>query len=71
MGSTPTNSTTTTVVNPVVAAIGAVATDIGAAAVTFGALNNTEASAIVTCVVGIASAAFVIANALHHRANNA
>lgn len=66
----PTKSTEVTVTNPVTAAIGAVATDVGTAAVTFGVLNNTEVSAIVTVVVGVASAAYVIANALHHKANN-
>lgn len=65
-----TNSTTVSVTNPVTAAVSAFVADVGTAAVTFGVLNNTEASAIVTAVVGLTSVAYVIANALHHKANN-
>jgi len=60
----------TEVTNPIVAALGAVAADAGAAAVTFGLINNTEVGVITTLVVGLASFGFIVANALHHKANN-
>ena len=49
---------------PLQAAIGAALSSIATVAITFGFLNNTEASAIVSAAVSLVAVAFVIANEL-------
>jgi hypothetical protein len=55
--------------SPLVAVITTLIGNIGNAVVAFGAFNNTTAAAIETAVVGLVSAAFVIANELRHKTN--
>jgi hypothetical protein len=58
-------------VAPVPAYISALIVAIGNAAVAFGAFNNTVAASVESAVVGVIALGFVIANALHHKANAA
>jgi hypothetical protein len=55
--------------NPVVTAISVAVTNIGNAVVAFGVFNNTTAAAIEVAVVGVVSAAFIVANELRHKTN--
>lgn len=60
----------TSILDPIVAAGSAVVTDAAAAAVSFSLINSTESAALVTVAVAILGFGAVIANSLHHVANN-
>ncbi len=71
MQGTVTDQTNVTVPvgSPLEAAIGAVVVAVGNAAVALAVIGASTATLLETAVVGVVASVFLLANALHHKAN--